>query len=204
MADENKRVKPPLDFLDEYVEMDNKGNVKAISADFVTYPLPKDIITRGGEFYAVWDKTEGLWNTSKDFLYKAIDEYVNMLGTPNIKHLYARKSSSKVCDRFNHYCKDVLPEKMINGRALNLNEKLTFKSDKPKREDYASIRLPYDLVKGEHDSFDTIMNTLYDPDEAHKIIWCIGSIFAGESVNLQKFLVLYGPAGAGKSTISIS
>lgn len=201
MADENKRVKPPLDFLDEYVEMDNKGNVKAISADFVTYPLPKDIITRGGEFYAVWDKTEGLWNTSKDFLYKAIDEYVNMLGTPNVKHLYARKSSSKVCDRFNHYCKDVLPEKMINGRALNLNEKLTFKSDKPKREDYASIRLPYDLVKGEHDSFDTIMNTLYDPDEAHKIIWCIGSIFAGESVNLQKFLVLYGPAGAGKSTI---
>lgn len=34
-----------------------------------------------------------------------------------------------------------------------------------------------------------------------KIEWAIGSIVCGESQKLQKFLVLYGAAGTGKSTI---
>lgn len=194
----NEKITYFGDFLGKWMEEGKKAN--KISAEFLAYPEPKDIITRGGEFYAVWDDERGLWNTSKSYCYAMIDAYIESLTDPGTK-LFARNSSTKVVDRFNHYCKDILPEIYIDGHALNLNEKLTFKSDAPNRECYASQRLDYDICEGDYSSFDKIMSTLYDPDERHKIEWCIGSIFAGDSVTLQKFLVLYGPAGAGKSTV---
>ena len=43
--------------------------------------------------------------------------------------------------------------------------------------------------------------TLEEFLERHKLEWAIGSIVSGESKNLQKFMVLYGAAGTGKSTI---
>lgn len=45
------------------------------------------------------------------------------------------------------------------------------------------------------------METLYAPIERHKIEWAIGSVVSGESKRLQKFMVLYGAAGTGKSTV---
>ena len=46
-----------------------------------------------------------------------------------------------------------------------------------------------------------MISTLYDEDERHKIEWAIGSIVTGDSKKLQKFMVFYGEAGTGKSTI---
>ena len=45
------------------------------------------------------------------------------------------------------------------------------------------------------------MSTLYSPPERAKIEWAIGSIIAGDSKKIQKFLVFYGPPGTGKSTV---
>nr|DAR13562.1 MAG TPA: DNA polymerase [Caudoviricetes sp.] len=45
------------------------------------------------------------------------------------------------------------------------------------------------------------MSTLYDPDEREKLEWGIGSVFTGDSKWIQKFFVLYGSAGSGKSTV---
>ena len=45
------------------------------------------------------------------------------------------------------------------------------------------------------------MSVLYSPAERHKIEWAIGSIITGDSKDLQKFMVLYGPPGSGKSTV---
>ena len=39
------------------------------------------------------------------------------------------------------------------------------------------------------------------PEERKKIEWAIGSVIAGDSVDIQKFIVLYGSAGTGKSTV---
>lgn len=184
-------------------------NGSTISADFVTYPNPNDILTRGGELYAIWNADKGLWDIDHDFAFSEIDSYIRECykkvtasnESGSVTALYARNSSSKVLDRFVHYTRDVLPEKRINGHTISMNSKLVFKDDPANREDYATQRLPYNLVRGEHPCFDKIINTLYDPEEAHKIIWSIGAIVSGESVDIQKFLVLYGPAGAGKSTI---
>ena len=42
---------------------------------------------------------------------------------------------------------------------------------------------------------------LYSPEERHKIEWSIGAIVTGDSKHIQKFMVFYGSAGTGKSTI---
>lgn len=196
------KIRPDHDFLSLYWVDNGKGKT-TVSAEFVTYPSPKDIMARGGQFYAIWNPEEGLWSTNRSYAYGAIDAYIEKLRAARCgnTYLFARNASSKVCDRFNHYCEKLLDEITEDGAAVSMNSKLVFKSDPPRREDYATRRLKYDMKPGPHDSFDKIINTLYDDDEAHKIIWCVGSIFAGASVNLQKFLVLYGPAGAGKSTI---
>lgn len=59
----------------------------------------------------------------------------------------------------------------------------------------------YPLESGEMAAYDKLMSTLYSEKERHKIEWAIGSIVSGESKKLQKFMVLYGAAGTGKSTV---
>ena len=49
--------------------------------------------------------------------------------------------------------------------------------------------------------WDKLVSTLYSDEERTKIEWAIGSIVCGESKKIQKFMVLYGAAGTGKSTI---
>jgi hypothetical protein len=46
-----------------------------------------------------------------------------------------------------------------------------------------------------------MVGTLYKPEERAKIEWFFGSIISGDSKTNQKFIVLYGPPGAGKGTI---
>lgn len=45
------------------------------------------------------------------------------------------------------------------------------------------------------------MSVLYSPEERKKLEWAIGAIVTGDSKNIQKFEVLYGPPGSGKSTV---
>ena len=63
------------------------------------------------------------------------------------------------------------------------------------------MQVSYSLEKGDIKAWDKLISTLYSPEERHKIEWAIGSIVTGESKHIQKFLVLYGEGGTGKSTI---
>ena len=82
-----------------------------------------------------------------------------------------------------------------------LDEKLIFSNHETNKNDYASKRLSYPLEAGDFSSYDKLISTLYSDSERHKIEWAIGSIVSGDSKKLQKFMVLYGAAGTGKSTI---
>ena len=59
----------------------------------------------------------------------------------------------------------------------------------------------YDLKEGKCDAFEEIISTLYSSSEREKLEWAIGSIIAGDSRNIQKFIVLFGDPGSGKGTI---
>ena len=82
-----------------------------------------------------------------------------------------------------------------------LDENIVFSNTDIKKEDYASKKLSYPLEPGNIDAYEKLISTLYSPEERRKLEWAIGAIVTGDSKNIQKFLVLYGAAGTGKSTI---
>lgn len=161
----------------------------------------KDLMIRGGDFYAIWDESKGLWSTSQDdaaeLIDTALDEYKNNNPAFNdAKVLYLWNGDTGMIDKWHKYC-----QKQMRDNFHSLDEKLIFANSPAKREDYASKRLSYALEEGDISAWDELVGTLYSPPERHKIEWAIGSVVAGDSPNIQKFFVFYGSAGTGKSTI---
>lgn len=171
---------------------------------FIVNQRSTDLMIRGGDFYAVWVEDLGLWSTDEYDLTQLIDRelksYTEKYGKDHpdakLRTLYMWDAESGTVDMWHKYC-----QKQMRDNFHMLDEKLIFSNMKPKKKDYASKSLPYPLEQGETTGWDTLMTTLYSPEERHKIEWAIGSIVSGESKNLQKFMVLYGSAGTGKSTV---
>ncbi|MBR5862191.1 MAG: hypothetical protein IKZ08_02580 [Bacteroidales bacterium] len=167
------------------------------------YPKSSDLMVRGGDFYAIWDENKGLWSTDEmDALY-LIDMELEKFARENsskyddhIRVLHMQDSESGMIDAWHKYC-----QKQMRDSYQMLDEKLIFANTPVDKKDYASKRLPYPLEPGDCPSYEKLISTLYTPAERHKIEWAIGSIVCGASKTLQKFLVMYGPAGTGKSTI---
>ena len=181
----------------------NKNNVEIIPT-FRLYPKSQDLMIRGGDFYAVWVESKGLWSTNEDDalslidseLTKYADDYRIKNPEANLKIQYTWDSNSGSIDRWHKYC-----QKQKRDSFEMLDETIIFANTETDKKNYASKRLSYSLEKGNIDNYNKLIGTLYDPEERHKIEWAIGSIIQGDSKFIQKFLVFYGAAGTGKSTI---
>lgn len=92
-------------------------------------------------------------------------------------------------------------DKQMRDSFHTLDDKLIFSNTETNKKDYASKKLNYPLEAGDLSAYEKLMSTLYSEEERTKIEWAIGSIVSGESKKLQKFMVLYGAAGTGKSTV---
>lgn len=191
-----------MDFF-RIAERSKKNGNKEIYPQFiVTYPS-KDLMIRGGDFYAVWREDLGYWSTSEqsviDMIDKALDDYVEEHKDkfdyrPTI--LYMKYAESGMIDIWHKYVKN-----QMRDSFHILDENLVWSNSKINKRDYASKRLAYPLESGDYSAWDRLIGVLYEPEERHKIEWAIGSIVSGDSKKLQKFMVLYGEAGTGKSTI---
>lgn len=165
----------------------------------------KELMTRGKAFYAIWDESKGMWSTDEFTLIKLIDnslnDYVENLRKEDIyKYSYIQPQyignyKTGIYKNYKQYIKE-LPE-----NYKQLDNKIVFSNTEVKREDYISKRLDYPLKKGSIKNYNKIISTLYSPEERQKIEWAIGSVIAGDSKKIQKFLVFYGDPGTGKSTI---
>ena len=162
-----------------------------------------DLMIRGGDFYAIWVESRRLWSTDEDDVIQMIDNELSNYAKDlkertgdNCSVLYMWDSSSGMIDAWHKYC-----QKQMRDNYHNLDEKLIFSNTEVKKEDYASKRLPYPLSDSDTPAWDKLLGTLYSPEERHKLEWAIGSIVSGDSKKLQKFMVLYGSAGTGKSTV---
>lgn len=162
----------------------------------------KDLMIRGKAFYAVWDEEAGLWSTDEYDVQRLVDndltEHLNKLKnrtSDNIKVKWMRDFSSNSWKSFKTYCTQ------LSDNSHQLDEKLTFSNTEVKKKDYVSKRLPYPLEKGEYKAYDELIGTLYGEEERAKLEWAIGAVISGEGKSIQKFIVLYGEAGAGKSTV---
>ncbi len=70
-----------------------------------------------------------------------------------------------------------------------------------KKSDYVSRRLPYSITPSDYSAWDELSGTLYSVEERAKLEWSIGAVISGDSKTIQKFIVIYGPAATGKSTM---
>ena len=191
-----------IDFLRISTRTGKKGLVE-VYPKFVVGKKSSDLMIRGGDFYAVWVEERGLWSTDEEDVINIIDyeldKYVethrNELGN-SVRILHMWDSESGMIDAWHKYC-----QKQMRDSYQPLDEKLIFSNSGTNKKDYASKRLPYPLESGKVEAYDKLISTLYDPEERHKIEWAIGAIVSGDSKTIQKFLVLYGAAGTGKSTI---
>lgn len=162
-----------------------------------------DLMIRGGDFYAVWVEDRGLWSTDEHDVVQLVDRELNKYAEENkdkldgnVKISYMWDADSGMIDSWHKYC-----QKRLRDCYSPLDEKLVFSNGGINKKDYASKRLSYPLEAGEYPAWEKIISTLYSPEERHKLEWAIGSIVSGESKYLQKFMVLYGGPGTGKSTI---
>ena len=160
---------------------------------------------RGGDFYAVWDEKRGIWSKEQDDVIDLIDAEIDAYqkahveenpALANARKLYLWNADTGMIDKWHKYV-----QKQLVDNFHPLNQKVVFSNTEPCREDYSSFRLPYALEPGSIEAWDEMVGTLYSPPERHKIEWMIGSVVSGDSRELQKFAVLYGDSGTGKSTI---
>ena len=191
-----------VDFLIISTRSTKKGT--EIYPKFRLYPKSKDLMIRGSDFYAVWIEERGLWSTNEDDalaiidneLKKFADDWIQTHEDTNVSILYTWDSTSGSIDAWHKYC-----QKQKRDSFEMLNETLVFSNTETNKLDYASKRLPYPLEEGNIDAYLKLVSTLYSDEERHKLEWAIGSVITGDSKTIQKFLVLYGAAGTGKSTV---
>ena len=190
-----------LDFLKISTRPTKSG--LTVYPTFRMYPESKDLMIRGGDFYAVWVEDLGLWSTKENdalaLIDRELEKYVEdnsnkFDGIPNILYMY--DSDSGMVDSFHRYC-----QRQMRDTYKMLDEELIFANTEPNKEHYASKKLEYPLEAGSITAYDKLIGTLYTEEERHKLEWAIGSIVSGDSKHIQKFMVLYGEAGTGKSTI---
>lgn len=161
-----------------------------------------DLMVRGGAFYAIWNEDKKLWSTDEmdvadivdKELWKLYEESKDSIdGSIEVKEMHDFLSGS-----WTQYKKYI---SQCPDNYVPLDMTLTFSNQETSIEDYVTKKLPYSLSKYDCPSWNELVSTLYDPSEKRKIEWSIGSIISGDSKTIQKFVVLYGQAGTGKSTI---
>ena len=179
---------------------ETKG-MQELYPDF-TVGKSKDLMIRGRSFYAIWDEERGLWSQDEYDVQRLVDDELHAHAKEaesssgillNVKSL--RSFGSNGWTQFRKFMQNV------SDSSHQLNANLVFSNTETKKSDYVSRRLSYPLAPGDYSAWDELVGTLYSVEERAKIEWAIGAIVSGDSKTIQKFMVLYGPAGTGKSTI---
>lgn len=188
----------------DFVKIKTRANKKdciTIYPDFVVSGFT-DLMVAGGKFYAVWNPKTNFWSTQEDDISGLVDDELELYST-KLKIDKGQQISINSMASFDtgSWRKYKTYVSSLPDQYHPLDSKLTFLNSTVKKEDYVSKTLPYALVPGDYSAYDELMSTLYSPEEREKLEWAIGAIVAGDSKNIQKFLVLYGDAGSGKSTV---
>lgn len=163
----------------------------------------KDLMIRGSDFYAIWMEERGLWSTDEQDVIRTVDRELDLYADAHkgvlgdsVRILHMWDAETGIIDNWHKYC-----QRQMRDNYHTLDDTLIFSNTTVTKDSYASKKLPYPLEQGNIAAYDELMHTLYSEEERRKIEWAIGAIVNGDSRKIQKFLVLYGPPGSGKSTV---
>lgn len=176
--------------------------VLTIYPNFIVAPS-RDLMVRGGAFYAIWDEGRGLWSTNESDVSKLVDKKLVDYSTKrkgevgeeyDVRVQLLRDYSNGHWAKFKGYIKHMFDS------FVELDTTITFANTEVRQHNYVSKRVSYNKEEGSIEAYDELMSTLYSPSEREKLEWAIGSIITGDSKDIQKFFVLFGDKGTGKST----
>jgi len=179
------------------VDVDEKKGKTTLTPSFLV-GRSKDLMVRGGSFYAIWDEEAGIWSTDEYDVGRLVDKELRDYAEKHHPGAVIRSMENYNSKAWVNY-RTLL--RNVSDNFHQLDENLTFANQTIKRSDYVSRRLSYSLEEGECSAWNEIVGTLYSVEERRKIEWAIGSIFAGDSKKIQKFFVFYGSPGSGKGTV---
>lgn len=159
----------------------------------------RDIMIRDGSFVAIWNPNTELWSKSEfdviDIIDNDVRNYVNASDIQNLIPKLCQRDDDGVWKKYRLWSKNMV------DTSHPLDRMPVFADTPTRQENYVSYRLPYSLEDGIPVNWNKLVNTLYDPSERQKIEWMIGAILTGDCRTIDKFLVLYGDPGSGKSTV---
>jgi hypothetical protein len=159
-----------MDFFKTGIKSGKNGRLE-VYPEFKTVRT-RDLMVQGGKFYAVWDEEAGLWSRDSYRVNELIDAELvakaEEMG-PGYVPMKMEIMDSGYRKKFLDLCK------LVDDNYQQLDQKMAWSNTLPKREDYASKRLPYPLEEGDHSAWDELMDKLYSPEEKRKLEWAIGS-----------------------------
>jgi hypothetical protein len=158
--------------------------------------MTEDLMIRGGSFYAIWDAEKNNWSQNEYDVQRLVDQelYAEAARHSSVP-VDVKDLETQSWKRFKEFIRN------SPDNFQQLDSSLVFSNTQVKKTDYSSKKLPYPLQEGDISAWDKLVDTLYGPEQRAKIEWAIGSVVAGDSKKIQKFLVFYGPPATGKSTI---
>ena len=170
---------------------------------FINSKVNDELMVRGKDFYAIWDEENNIWskdeNVAIHIIDKAIKEYADSYRNNDpefsVEIQYMGISANSSIDSWHKYV-----QKQLRDNYKELDTSMSFMNSVNKKTDYCSKRVNYALEPGNIDAYNELMSTLYSEEERDKLEWAMGSIIAGDSKKIEKFIVLYGDPGSGKST----
>ena len=192
----------------DFFKVDTKLTKKNGYTSYDVFPVfvvchSKDLMVRGKDFYAVWDDERQIWSTDDYDIVQIVDKELK----EKAEDIHAKHPDSNINVKYlldyNTGSWDIFKRfiSKVSDNSKDLDSNITFANTETTKESYISRRLDYNLEDGDISAWDELTSTLYSPEEKQKIEWAIGSIVAGDAKTIQKFLVFYGEAGSGKSTI---
>lgn len=193
----------------DFCMIDDSKEVKGtriVNPKFILKIPPDDLMIRGGDIYAVWNEGTGMWVTgpgAMQFIIEDIDKALRSCAEVHkkagemVKVNWMWDADSKSMDRLLKYAQKQMPKNCYH----ELDEHVIFADEKTTKEDYASKKLPYAMKEGNIEAYEELLDTLYEKEQRDKLEWAIGAIISGDARHIQKFIVLYGEAGSGKSTV---
>jgi len=162
----------------------------------------KDLMVKGQKFCAIWDAEAGVWSTDLYDVQRLVDKELQEARekykeehTGDVRVSLMSSYSTKTWNTFLSYVST------LSDNYKLLDRTITFDNSNVKKDSYVSHKLNYKVENIPTPAYTELTNSLYEPEEIRKFEWIIGSIIAGDSREIQKFLVFYGATGTGKSTI---
>ena len=167
------------------------------------------LLIKGGDILAFYDEDSGLWVKGDEGVVEYVDSLMDAYVDEHFKNetrpvivKYMWDCDSGSIDKWHNYCKNQCRNN-YDAEKTALDEKIIFSNQETCLEDYATHKLPYPLTPCDISAYDQLMTTWYGPigsEQRQKIEWAIGAIITGASKYIQKFLVIYGDKGTGKSS----